>query len=99
MYSHSKRFQGQCFFSDLEYGNSKHNDDEAMIRISIIKIRDHVCHVMQSLTKTFVSPEIVLNQTELPAQDRPVGSLLEPGLFLQRQDPTFKRRSKASRIP
>lgn len=87
------------FFSDLEYGNSKHNDDEAMTRISIIKIRDHVCRVMQSLVKTFVSPEIVLDQTELPAQDRPVGSLLEPGLFLQRQDPTFERRSKASRIP
>ena len=27
-----------------------------------IKIRDQVCHVMASLTKTFVSPEIVLNQ-------------------------------------
>ena len=50
---------------------------------------------MQGLTKTFVSPEIVLVQTELPAQDRPVGSLLEPGLCLQEQDPTFKRRSKA----
>ena len=79
MYSHSKRFQGQ-------YGNSKHTDDEAMIRISIIKIRDHVCRVMQSLAKSFVSPEIVLGQTELPAQDRPVGSLPGPGLFLQRRD-------------
>ena len=92
MYSHSKRFQGQ-------YGNSKHTDDEAMIRISIIKIRDHVCRVMQSLAKSFVSPEIVLGQTELPAQDRPVGSLPWAWPVSAETRPTFERRSKASRIP
>ena len=29
-----------------------------------ITIRDQVCNVMASLTKTFVSPEIVLQQLE-----------------------------------
>ena len=70
-----------------------------------IKIRDQVCHVMASLTKTFVSPEIVLNQIvhrkRLLATARRSGTLegSVQNLYrcLQGQDLIGKCRSKGVR--